>query len=72
MSDDHELDHDDPLEIREDVTLARGVKVPEAVEARLREDDERHNPWDGACSRHLAGEPTLAGARCPICRPEGE
>jgi histidine triad (HIT) family protein len=30
-----------------------------------------HNPWDPACSRHLPGEPTLAGARCPVCRPPG-
>lgn len=67
---DHELDHDDPLEIREDVTLAPGVKVPERIEESLREDAGRHNPWDGACSRHLAGEPTLDTARCPICRPE--
>lgn len=26
-----------------------------------------HNPWDGACIKHLLGEPTRSGARCPIC-----
>ena len=67
---DHELEHEDPLEIREDVTLAEGIKVPEGIEESLREADEKHNPWDGACSRHVAGEPTLDTARCPICRPE--
>jgi hypothetical protein len=29
-----------------------------------------HNPWDAACSRHVAGEPTGDMARCPVCRPE--
>lgn len=29
-----------------------------------------HDPWDGACVKHLMNEPTRDGARCLICRPE--
>lgn len=38
---DHEIEHDDPTEIREDVTLAPDADVPEEIEERLeRERDE--------------------------------
>ena len=52
------------------MTLAPGAKVPEDIEARLRSEEGRHNPWDGACSKHIMGEPTMPDARCPICRPD--
>jgi hypothetical protein len=35
-----EIEHDDPLEIREDVTIARNVKVPEEIEERLHDEDD--------------------------------
>ena len=37
---EHEIEHDDPLEIREDVTLAPDVEVPEEIEERLADEDD--------------------------------
>jgi hypothetical protein len=50
VADGHEIEHDDPLEIREDVTLAPDADVPEEIEERL--SGERgcgHDGWVAGC-----------------------
>jgi hypothetical protein len=38
---DHDIEHDDPLEIREEVTLApTDVDVPEEIEERLENEED--------------------------------
>lgn len=43
---DHELGYGDPLENREEVTIARGVEVPEEIEERLRDEDDDEDGED--------------------------
>ncbi|WP_317453214.1 hypothetical protein, partial [Prescottella equi] len=44
------------------------VSVPDSGEAGTRAAPA-HNPWDFACVRHIAGEPTRDGEWCVTCRP---
>jgi hypothetical protein len=45
---DHELEHDDPSEIHENVTITRDADVPEEIEERLRDEDDDDEEEDAS------------------------
>jgi hypothetical protein len=71
---DHEIEHDDPLEIREDVTLAPGADVPEEIEERLADEDDEDEDEDGEGKELLGRDCGHDGwvLGCPECEAEHE